>query len=111
MAGRIEITDKDILNEINSESEKVTPIEVEEVASREPEIERKSKKLDMYKFGKLFNQVKLALEMLKDYRSKVYTGIPWRTIGLITVGLLYFLNPFDVVPDLIPLIRYQTEVS
>ncbi len=53
---------------------------------------------------KLFNQIKLALEMVKDFKSRTYTGVPWRTMALIIVALLYFLNPLDLIPDLLPVI-------
>ena len=42
--------------------------------------------------------------MLKDYKAKRYTEVPWRSIGLLSVGILYFLNPMDLMPDIIPIL-------
>lgn len=99
-----DIQDQEVLDLIEQESREVTPEEVDEVIVHEEEIREKSEKLNKDKFGKLYNQVKLALQMVKDYKAGRYREIPWRTIGLLTVGVLYFLNPFDLMPDLIPLL-------
>ncbi len=99
-----DIHDQEVIDLIEHESQEVTPEEVDEVIVHEDEIREKSEKLNKDKFGKLYNQVKLALQMVKDYKAGRYREIPWRTIGLLTVGVLYFLNPFDLMPDLIPLL-------
>ncbi len=49
---------------------------------------------------------KLMFGMLKDYRSGVYSNIPWFTIASIVFALLYVLNPLDLVPDFIPGLGY-----
>lgn len=51
---------------------------------------------------RLFNQVTLAFEMIRDYRRGVYRKVPWRSISMLAAALIYFLNPMDLVPDLIP---------
>lgn len=100
----IVISDEEILEKIEEENKEVTPEKVDEVIDHEREIEKKNKKLNKGHFGKLYNQVKLALQMLKDYKAKRYTEVPWRSIGLISVGILYFLNPMDLMPDIIPIL-------
>jgi uncharacterized membrane protein YkvA (DUF1232 family) len=40
--------------------------------------------------------------MVKAYVRGDYKDIPWKSIVLVTAGLIYFVNPFDVVPDFIP---------
>jgi uncharacterized membrane protein YkvA (DUF1232 family) len=100
----IEITEEEILEKIEKQNADVTPEKVDEVIVHEKEIEKKNKKLRKDKFGKLYNQVKLALQMLKDYKAKRYTEVPWRSIGLLSVGILYFLNPMDLMPDIIPIL-------
>ena len=99
-----DIQDQEVIDLIEQESQEVTPEEVDEVIVHEEEIREKSEKLNKDKFGKLYNQVKLALQMVKDYKAGRYREIPWRTIGLLTVGVLYFLNPFDLMPDIIPIL-------
>jgi len=35
-----------------------------------------------------------------------YAAVPWRSVLLAIGALLYFLDPFDVVPDQLPLLGY-----
>jgi uncharacterized membrane protein YkvA (DUF1232 family) len=42
------------------------------------------------------------VRMVKAYVRGDYKEIPWKSIVLVTAGLIYFVNPFDVVPDFIP---------
>lgn len=46
--------------------------------------------------------MKLAINLIKDFREKSYTDIPWRSIAMIAAAVLYFINPFDMVPDMLP---------
>lgn len=100
----IEITEEEILERIEKENLEVTPEKIDQVIDHEREIEKKNRKLNKDHFGKLYRQVKLALQMVKDYKAKRYTEVPWRSIGLISVGILYFLNPMDLMPDFIPIL-------
>ena len=98
------ITDAKIIEKIEKESVRTGPEKLDEVILKEKKIEDKSKKLNLDIFQKLFNQIKLALEMVKDFKSRTYTDVPWRTVALIIVALLYFLNPLDLIPDLLPVL-------
>jgi uncharacterized membrane protein YkvA (DUF1232 family) len=54
---------------------------------------------------------KVMLGMLTDYRKGIYTQVPWFTIATIAFGFLYILNPFDIVPDFIPIIGYIDDLA
>ncbi|MEX1238850.1 MAG: DUF1232 domain-containing protein [Cyclobacteriaceae bacterium] len=41
--------------------------------------------------------------LLKAYALGDYREIPWKTLLLIVAAIIYFLNPLDLIPDLIPL--------
>lgn len=41
--------------------------------------------------------------LIKAYALGQYKEVPWKTILLIVAAIIYFLNPLDLVPDLIPL--------
>lgn len=41
--------------------------------------------------------------LLKAYALGEYREIPWKTILLIVAAVIYFVNPLDLVPDIIPL--------
>jgi len=52
----------------------------------------------------LAGQVRLILSMLRDWQSGKYRKAPVWTIGAVVFALLYVLNPFDAVPDFIPVV-------
>lgn len=41
--------------------------------------------------------------LLKAYALGQYRDIPWKTMLLIVAAVIYFVNPLDLIPDLIPL--------
>lgn len=46
----------------------------------------------------------LLMSLVKDYYKGNYRDIPYKTISAAVVGLLYVLNPIDLIPDFIPFI-------
>ncbi len=40
--------------------------------------------------------------MVKDYASGKYREVPEKSILAATFALIYILNPFDLIPDLVP---------
>lgn len=46
----------------------------------------------------------LLVSLVKDYYQGHYRDIPYKTISAAVVGLLYVINPIDIIPDFIPLI-------
>jgi uncharacterized membrane protein YkvA (DUF1232 family) len=41
--------------------------------------------------------------LIKAYAVGEYREVPWKTILLIVAAVIYFVNPLDLVPDIIPL--------
>jgi len=54
---------------------------------------------------KFWEDIKILYAMLSDSVKGRYK-VPLRTLGAVVFTLLYFVNPFDIIPDLIPLIGY-----
>ena len=46
----------------------------------------------------------LLMSLVKDYYQGNYRNIPYKTISAAVVGLLYVINPIDLIPDFIPFI-------
>ncbi len=40
--------------------------------------------------------------MAKAYASGRYRDIPWKSMLIILGSIIYFINPLDMIPDLIP---------
>lgn len=54
--------------------------------------------------SKYIEEAKLLLGVVNDYWNGTYRQIPYFSLAAIVVTLLYVLNPFDLVPDVIPVI-------
>ncbi|MCK4807708.1 MAG: DUF1232 domain-containing protein [Candidatus Aegiribacteria sp.] len=53
----------------------------------------------------LWQDIKLLYSLVGDVVRGRYR-VPYRTIGAVAFTLLYFVNPFDLIPDVIPFVGY-----
>lgn len=60
---------------------------------------------------KLTNKVRILADMMRAYANGEYREIPWKTLAIMAAGLIYFINPFDLVPDFIPGVGYLDDLS
>ena len=42
--------------------------------------------------------------LLKAYSHGEYRTIPWKSYLLVVAAILYFINPIDLIPDLMPIL-------
>jgi uncharacterized membrane protein YkvA (DUF1232 family) len=56
-------------------------------------------------------KVKLFILMIRAYVKGEYTEVPLKSIVLILAGLIYFINPFDLISDFIPGIGYIDDIT
>ncbi|MFP4316259.1 MAG: YkvA family protein [Desulfovibrionales bacterium] len=54
--------------------------------------------------GKSMAEARLLMGLVGDYRAGRYKKIPWWAVSSVVFALLYVLNPFDLVPDFIPVL-------
>jgi uncharacterized membrane protein YkvA (DUF1232 family) len=59
----------------------------------------------------LTEKVKIFILMIKSYVKGEYREIPLKSILLIFAGLIYFINPFDLIGDFIPGIGYIDDIG
>ena len=59
----------------------------------------------------LIGKVKLFIQMISAYVKGEYREIPWKTVLILMAGLIYFLNPFDLISDFIPGIGYVDDIA
>jgi uncharacterized membrane protein YkvA (DUF1232 family) len=43
---------------------------------------------------------------VRAWRDGAYQKVPWRSVVMAIAGLIYFLDPIDIIPDFIPVIGY-----
>ena len=80
-------------------SQKVNREDIKKILDKTNEI---FQKLGGDSFQNLVGDIRLLISLLQDYRRGNYEEIPWSSIAAVIVSLLYLLNPFDIIPDMIP---------
>lgn len=86
--------------ELKKGAENVTEGDLEKVLDKKEEIEKKFEKNGPLE--KFISDLKLLFSLMQDYFSGEYRQIPFWSIAAIVAALLYVLNPFDLIPDVIP---------
>lgn len=57
------------------------------------------------------DQIFLLIRMVKAHFAGEYAEFPWKTMMMIVGALLYFVTPFDLIPDFIPGLGYTDDIS
>ena len=83
-------------------SPKMTEKDVVKVVNKSDEIEKKFRSRGPLQ--RFIDDGKLLISAVKDYWTGKYRMWPWGTVAAVVFTLLYVLNPFDLVPDVLPII-------
>ncbi len=49
----------------------------------------------------LFDDVRIIVELIKDYTNGAYKELSKNSIILVIISLIYLVNPFDLIPDML----------
>lgn len=61
---------------------------------------RTKKKVEGNKeFRSLFDDIRVMIELVKDYRKGEYKELSKNTIILVVISLVYLVSPIDIIPD------------
>jgi uncharacterized membrane protein YkvA (DUF1232 family) len=83
-------------------AQNVTQKDIQKVINRSEEIQRKfSARGPLARF---IEDGKLLIAIIKDYWAGAYRNIPYGVIASSVFTLIYVLNPFDLLPDVLPII-------
>jgi uncharacterized membrane protein YkvA (DUF1232 family) len=52
--------------------------------------------------GEVWSYLTSLFRLLRAYIRREYRDIPWGSIVLVTVGMIYFVSPIDLIPDILP---------
>ena len=86
------------------EKDDILDADLEYLIHEEEKLQEKLK--DSSHLERFTKDLMLFMSLLKDYYKGNYRDIPYTTISAGVVGLLYTLNPIDIIPDFIPFIGH-----
>ena len=90
-------------------AQNVTEKDVEKVIIKSEDIRKKFNAAGP--LARFVEDGKLLIAIVKDYTSGAYRQIPYGSIASIVFTLIYVLNPFDMMPDVLPLIGQVDDVA
>ena len=85
-------------------NEKLLDADLEYILKEEEKLKEKLK--DSSPLERFTTDVILFISLVKDYSQGNYRDIPYKTISAVVFGLVYIINPLDIVPDFIPAIGH-----
>jgi uncharacterized membrane protein YkvA (DUF1232 family) len=83
-------------------AEKITPEDIKTAAERSEEINKQFSSRGPLK--RFVEDGKLLSALIKDWRAGRYRQAMYGTIAAAAFALIYVINPFDIVPDVLPII-------
>ena len=87
---------------VRAGAEKITEKDVEKVVDKSEEIRQKFVSRGPLK--RFIEDGRLLIALVKDYRARRYSQVPYGIIAAAAFALLYVFNPFDLVPDVLPFV-------
>ena len=86
------------------EKDELLDADLEYLIHEEEKLQEKLK--DSSHLERFAKDLMLFMSLIKDYYKGNYRDIPYKTISAGVVGLLYTLNPIDIIPDFIPFLGH-----
>jgi uncharacterized membrane protein YkvA (DUF1232 family) len=60
---------------------------------------------------KVWDDLATLFRLIHAWVSGKYRDVPWQTIVFATAAIVYFVNPFDLIPDPIPFLGFLDDSS
>ena len=73
--------------------------------------EKLQKFSDYPQVQELKSHIDVIIRMVRAHINGSYKGLSNRSLALLTLGLIYFITPVDLIPDFIPVIGYVDDLS
>lgn len=87
---------------IKEGAEKVTPTDIQTVAERSEDINKTFSARGPLK--RFIEDGKVLTALVRDWRAGKYRQVLYGTIAAVVFGLIYVINPLDIVPDVLPIL-------
>ena len=96
---------------VKEEVKNIKKVDMENLLEKEGDLKDKVKKTENHGItGEWGSRIILLMNMAKDGITGRYP-ISKKALAVMTFGLLYFLCPFDLIPDFIPVIGYFDDIA
>jgi uncharacterized membrane protein YkvA (DUF1232 family) len=56
-------------------------------------------------------KISVLTRLVKSYTTGHYRNVPWKPVAAILGSFIYFLNPFDLIPDVAPVVGLTDDFS
>lgn len=94
---------------IGTGSASISEADVGRMSHRSEEVIRKFR--ENVPLRKFLTDAVLFVHIVKDYATGKYKAVPWWVIASIVFTMLYVLNPFDLIPEFIPVVGYLDDAT
>ncbi len=90
-------------------AEEVTQKDIEKVVEKSEDIQKKFSARGPLK--RFIADARLLTSLIQDWRTGKYRQVLYGTIVAAVFALLYVFNPFDIIPDVLPVIGVVDDAS
>lgn len=95
------LASSDFIAYLREKADELAPADLQPILTQAPALLSRAER-ERRAHPRLQRQVELALRLLADHSSGAAPQIPYHTVCLLAVAMLYFENPLGVIPDWIP---------
>lgn len=79
---------------------------IKEAVRKTKDNERKKNTLDH-----LWESLKVMFRLVRAYIHREYTVVPYRSMVLVVAAIIYFVSPFDLTPDWLPIVGFLDDAT
>jgi uncharacterized membrane protein YkvA (DUF1232 family) len=95
------LASSDFISYLHEKAEQLAPADLQQVVADTDRVRERLETLAAER-PRLRRQGELALRLIDDHAAGQCPQIPYYTVCLLAVAVLYFVDPLDVIPDWIP---------
>lgn len=100
-AGKNLLVQTDFTSYLREKADQLAPADLQTLLAQVDEVRERAVK-ERHTHPRMERHVELSLRLLSDHAEGLCPQIPYHTISLLAVAMLYFIDPLDVIPDWIP---------